>query len=227
MKKCDVCGKREGIIYKSKKLGKSLCVRHYKQLYRTGISTIRNQNDKNQITKLPHYAKMFLYNLYDGVTEKTLIDLQDIYKIQKYKWRLQSSGYVMGRIKGETVLLHRYLMDINNPKIQVDHRNHNKLDNRKQNLRLATPQENNFNRTFKSKSISGIKGVVWSKERKKWTANIKINSKNIFLGYFRKIEKAIKIRIEKELELFGSFANKEEIVDLIKKYNIQTIRFDK
>lgn len=156
--------------------------------------------------------------------------MEDIEIIKNYKWRFHSSGYVMGRVKGKTILFYRYLMGVTDISRQVDHINHHREDNRKQNLRIVTSQQNNFNRTFKSNSVSGIKGVVWDKEKSKWVAQIKINNKNLFLGYFTDIEKAVETRIKKEIDLFGKYSNIKEMKELLIKYNIpvgKAIRFDK
>lgn len=61
MKKCSVCKTKKGKLYRSKKFGRILCERHYKQLWRTGKTTIRNQNNRNKIVKkiiMPSYFYM-------------------------------------------------------------------------------------------------------------------------------------------------------------------------
>jgi hypothetical protein len=65
---------------------------------------------------------------------------------------------------------------------EIDHINHDKLDNRVENLRLVTRSENNKNRGLSPKNTSGITGVCWSKVKKKWESKIKINGKDINLG---------------------------------------------
>jgi hypothetical protein len=59
----------------------------------------------------------------------------------------------------------------------TDHINHNSLDNRKANLRPATPTQSNRNRRkFSGSSNSKYKGVYWKKHIKKWVAQIGINT---------------------------------------------------
>ena len=65
----------------------------------------------------------------------------------------------------------------------IDHKNHDTKDNTGENLRVVTSQQNHFNR-------SGVKGYCWSKTEKKWKAQIKVNYKDIHLGYFEKEEDA-------------------------------------
>lgn len=68
------------------------------------------------------------------------------------------------------------------PEHGIDHIDQNRINNRIENLREASPQCNMRNRK-QQKSTSGIKGVYWYKAANKWRAQIQINGKNIFLGY--------------------------------------------
>ena len=75
----------------------------------------------------------------------------------------------------------------------VDHINHKGLDNRKTNLRPATLAQDNRHRPIAKKpnSHSKFRGLTWCKNKKRWLAQIKINGKRKFLGYFdNKIEAA-------------------------------------
>jgi hypothetical protein len=68
----------------------------------------------------------------------------------------------------------------------VDHTNTNSLDNRRSNLRLATPSQNSCNsRRDKSNTYSRYRGVSFSKRKQKWFAAIRANGKKIWLGYFK------------------------------------------
>jgi len=72
---------------------------------------------------------------------------------------------------------------INN--LLVDHRNTNSLDNRRFNLRLATPSQNSCNsRRDKSNTLSRYRGVSFSKRKNKWFSAIRANGKKLWLGYF-------------------------------------------
>ena len=101
---------------------------------------------------------------------------------------------------------HRIIMGITDPKIQVDHINGNKLDNRKENLRLATNQQNNYNVGPQKNNKSGYKGVSWKKDKNKWEAKIRNNNKLKFLGYFDDLVEAGRAYDRAALELFGEFA---------------------
>ena len=68
------------------------------------------------------------------------------------------------------------------PTTDVDHKNRDRADNRKHNLRLATRSENNQNAGMSSRNSSGRKGVCWDKSRQLWTVHISVNHKQIHLG---------------------------------------------
>ena len=94
-----------------------------------------------------------------------------------------SDGYRYIRLKRKRYLEHRMVYFIHNPdwdindrSQEIDHINRIRDDNRIENLRLVTHQENKFNRN--------AKGYRWHKQRKKWEARIQINGKYIHLGYF-------------------------------------------
>jgi hypothetical protein len=82
---------------------------------------------------------------------------------------------------------------------QVDHINHNGLDNRRINLRLATNQQNAFNRQ--------TNGVFWHKSKARWKAQLKLNGRIIFQRYFRDKNDAIEARTHAAKKHFGEFFN--------------------
>lgn len=142
--------------------------------------------------------------------EEALVDDEDYEELNKYRW-FCSNGYVVrGRYSRETkktssVRIHRVIM---NPPdyMDVDHINHNKLDNRKENLRVCTASGNQMNRDkFLTRNTSGYKGVSWSKDHRKWDARIKKDGKNYWLGLFVDVKEAHKAYQQKAKELFGEF----------------------
>jgi len=92
----------------------------------------------------------------------------------------------------------------------VDHKNGNKLDNRRENLRICSRGENASNRHKQANNTSGYKGVHWEATRGKWIASIKRREngklKNFFLGRFDCKVEAAKAYNKRALELHGEFA---------------------
>lgn len=81
--------------------------------------------------------------------------------------------------------LHRFILDVTDPKIEVDHRNHNGLDNQRSNIRECSRAQNAANRgKLRTGKSSRYRGVIWYKKSRKWCAKIKFNGKQIYLGYF-------------------------------------------
>lgn len=88
----------------------------------------------------------------------------------------------------------------------VDHLNRNGLDNRKANLRLATANQNQWNRGANRTNITGLKGVHKLKHGGKFQSNIRFNGKKIYLGLYDTAEMAHAAYREKANELHGAFA---------------------
>lgn len=115
-------------------------------------------------------------------------------QVRILKQRMSSSGYMNvilckdGKIKGFNVHSLVAIAFLNHipcrQKLVIDHINDNKLDNNVENLQIVTTRYNVFK--TQGKNSSKFKGVSWSKQTKKWRADIFINKKNTFLGYFQK-----------------------------------------
>ena len=143
-----------------------------------------------------------------------LIDDKDFPLISEYKWRAcknRDTYYAMAHIrkngKRTGLLMHRLIL--NAPKeMETDHINHNGLDNRRSNLRFATNQQNSFNQKINKKksSSSEYKGVSWNKRDKKWYAQIYIDYKLHYLGYFDDEQDAALAYNEAAKKLFGEYA---------------------
>jgi len=103
---------------------------------------------------------------------------------------LTDKGYLRSSVGGKSYQIHRlvFLYHHGYMPIQVDHIDGNRINNKIENLRDATSSQNNQNR--KATSSSGVKGVVWHKQSKKWVASICVNRKSVHLGSFLSIEEA-------------------------------------
>jgi hypothetical protein len=81
------------------------------------------------------------------------------------------------------------------PKKDIDHVDGDGLNNRWDNLRDVSHEENHRNARKKSNNTSGVNGVCWHKARKKWHTRIQVDGRNVCLGYFHTLEEAAAARL--------------------------------
>ena len=144
-----------------------------------------------------------------------LVDDEDYECVAQYKWcalvrpktvyAKRAEGSSRGPNTHTTHLLHRFILGITDPKVNVDHKDRNGLNCQRYNLRIATKSQNAGNVNAPVTNTSGYKGVVWDKDRKKWRAQIK-NSKAVNLGRFATAEEAARAYDVAALKHFGEFA---------------------
>lgn len=90
---------------------------------------------------------------------------------------------------------------------EIDHINHDSLDNRITNLRIATHQQNAFNRQRNNKKTSSKYGrVTWDKQNLKWRARLVINGKRICIGRFVNEEDAARAIDQAAIQYHGEYA---------------------
>lgn len=146
-----------------------------------------------------------------------IVDDADFERLSKLKWHVNRKDVAEGwpapyasfslpNRKIKHVRMHRYLL-APRPSESVDHINGNALDNRRENLRIATHSQNQANRRRLTRNTSGFKGVTWNKSILKWQAAIKVNGKSIHLGMFVNAADAAIAYDRKAVEAFGSFAS--------------------
>ncbi len=92
------------------------------------------------------------------------------------------------------------------PTCKVDHKDGDGLNNRFNNLRLASDTQNAQNTKKRSDNKSGFKGVSWHSQQNKWRAVITINKKNKHLGTFYNIQDAASAYESAAKKYFGDFA---------------------
>lgn len=142
--------------------------------------------------------------------DEIFVDDCDYLELNKYAWHL-NEGYAVrnGRVSEDkkTIRMHRQIMGEPIEKV-IDHINHNRLDNRRENLRVCTGGENAINRNIAIHNTSGVTGVEWDKRQEMWKANISKNNKRTHLGTFEFFDDAVKARKDAEIKYFGEFQNK-------------------
>lgn len=139
-----------------------------------------------------------------------LVDDEDYEIARSYPWCLLSArkpyAYRARRLAdgegGSSVYMHRQLLGF--PAGMVDHRNGNKLDNQRSNLRIVSVGVNNANlQSARSGSKSGALGVNWLRKNGKWRAEIGHAGQTIHIGLFDDLHAAVLARRDAELRLYG------------------------
>lgn len=120
----------------------------------------------------------------------TIVDDEDYEKLNQFRWYKAGRGYVLGRMGTKKVLkMHRVIT--NAPKgMEVDHKNRNKLDNRKTNLQIVTHIQNMQNI---KKSTSGIEKTT-GKRKMKYVVRVSYMGKRYYGGYFKTLAEAKQAR---------------------------------
>ena len=139
---------------------------------------------------------------------KFIIDVDDYEKIKDICWNVSKvDKRVSGKVGKQQVRLHRYVSDITDDKLIIDHINHDPTENRKCNLRIANKSQNGANRPKNKNNTSGYKGVTTLKNGR-YMARIVVNYKGVYLGCFETPQEAHKAYKEAEMKYFGEYAYK-------------------
>lgn len=179
-------------------------------IFSTVLNSLKNGNTQScGCLRNKDKKKYNTYNLtgehgigYTGKNEPFYFDLEDYDKIKDICWHTMKKGYIIGWNKDKRILMHNLIMN----SLRVDHIYHNTNDNRKENLRVVTNQQNAFNKKgvgYMSKF--GLKGISWSKTGKRWDCQLKKDYKTIHRKYFYNITDAITSQIEIEKIHFGEY----------------------
>lgn len=136
-----------------------------------------------------------------------LVDDEDFEWINKLKWYYSSYGYATSKSSNyKTIFMHREILKVSKGMV-IDHVNRNKLDNRRENLRICNNSQNNANKSKQKGEFSSLyKGTYWDKFNKLWSCQITINNKIIRIGRFEQERHAAMAYDIWAKELHGKFA---------------------
>jgi len=160
--------------------------------------------------------------------KRAMVDNEDYEWLSQWKWHAHShktsnTYYAVRSINYRTptnqrkcskIFMHRLLLGLTKSEQFSDHRNRNGLDNRRQNLREATPQQNAANKG-KYPGSSTFKGVYWNKTVKKWRAKIVNRGTFTHIGHFSDEIEAAKAYDKTAHILFGEFAATNKSLGLL------------
>lgn len=155
--------------------------------------------DGNVIRVFINHKGEVLTSLFDVEDFPILNNLQNTITIAKgyavYGYRPYKGAWV------NYLSLHRLIL---NPPddMEVDHINRNRLDNRKNNLRIVTRGQNLQNQKVDKRNKLGVRGVYWREDKKLYCACLRINGKLKYLGSSRNLKEAENIAIKGRKKYF-------------------------
>lgn len=134
--------------------------------------------------------------------------------LMQWKWHVRTKhGIYAQRVENRniTISMHRVIMGVTDPKLHVDHIDHDSLNNQKSNLRICTPSQNQMNRKKNKNGSSPYRGVSIhirkTYDKPKWIAIITSHKKRHYLGIFDTAEEAAREYDKYSKILNGEFAN--------------------
>jgi hypothetical protein len=144
--------------------------------------------------------------------EIALVDDGDFLTCLNYSWSLDGRGYARAYLRGSGRRNERYvwLHKLIGARMGIvgipDHKDRNKLNCQRDNLRQATPSQNTANQKMRSTNTSGYRGVTWHAKSRKWMAMIHANGQQQYLGLFSIAEEAARAYDVEARKQYGEFA---------------------
>lgn len=136
---------------------------------------------------------------------QAIIDIEDAGKVQGYRWHASRSKqryYASYRpAQGKYIRLHNLILPPPDGTV-VDHIDCDSLNNRKSNLRIASPSQNQANQRLSRVNTTGYKGISAGKDNRWWVARIK----RTYVGCYRSPEEAARAYDDAARKIYGEFA---------------------
>lgn len=150
--------------------------------------------------------------------EYVRIDEEDYERLSQYSWCLFKSEKWQYAIRTEykngtqkTIYMHREIMGVTDPKIYVDHRDHDGLNNLKSNLRVSNNRFNQYNVGKKSTSKQKYKNIRQLDENR-WQVRVRTPKGKRVERVVYSEEDAVKLYNELTLKYHGEFAYLQEYI---------------
>jgi hypothetical protein len=149
-----------------------------------------------------------------------LCDDSDHVWLSQWRWRVSDEGYAQTSLGGARVFMHSMLLSVPGGCV-IDHRNRNRIDNRRENLRIASPRENAVNLCRREGAREEFVGVRQTPSGK-WQARVGERGRHI--GLFDSAEEAARARDAVALEEYGEFATLNFASDAERSVNMRPPR---
>lgn len=206
---CDHCGEEFNSVRVRR-----FCSKKCSGTYGGNISGEKSRGIKRSINTVV-YSDTSITKIKTQAGDVFTIDTKKKELVTKFTWWKAQTGYFTAStprnaihgVSNTHLLLHWVVTGIKGDRqIGIDHINRDISDNRIANLRFATQQQNSANMCKRACNTSGFKGVRVTENKKKWSAYIKYNYKQIYLGIYETKIEAAKAYNKKAVELFGEYA---------------------
>lgn len=196
MKECIICGATDQVtrIIKSS-TGELFCRKHYLQIYKHGFTYSTIYDDNEYVTE-GATTKIILKDQNGYIVGEAIIDTEDVELVKPYKWHIKKSrntSYCVSSIGNHKIFLHRLVTGYDGGD-DVDHIDHNGLNNTKTNLRVVSHKQNLLNQHNDSNGVYQVRSG-------RYRATIAPNGKTIYLGTYNTFEEAKTARKDKEQTL--------------------------
>lgn len=210
--KCNQCGKdipktnQHSINYNGTSM--IVCGKHYSQYIKYGKfldESPKSCFDANEYEIDGDRVWIYCFNRRNEISAKFCIDLQDLDRVIAHKWRFWKGRIFTGNAKPTSIT--SFLLEPA-ANVVIDHIDNNPLNNCRNNLRATTQANNLLNKSLLSNNTSGVAGVSWDTERKKWAVEIRMNGIRCHLGRWSNINDAVYCRYYAETRLFKEFRSK-------------------
>lgn len=151
-----------------------------------------------------------------------LISFEDFSKINNLNLYVSIQGGRPYLVDNKGKKLHHYLFKTIKG-LEIDHINLDTLDNRRNNIRYCTHQQNQINQSLQRNNTSGVSGVSFYSPRNKFRSRIKVSQKDIHLGYYDTFENAVQARNVAMECMFGQYARYNDVEEAPKELRNKVI----
>ena len=195
-KVCTACGE----IATSSFEGKPYCRKHKARLVKTGSTELTRRKSTNTFGIVGDDLVITTKN-----GDLIFADADDAILLSKFSWSVSKAGYAAGQIAGRGVYMHRYIVGLDNcAGAVIDHKDGNRLNNRRSNLRICTQAENNRNHSITNNGKRVRVGVDETNSGK-YSVRIGVDGKKIGLGSYLSLQEAVEVRVVAENKYHGIY----------------------